>query len=312
MQRVSEKRVQDSAEHGDTLSSNIAVGFDNRDLGPAHDRLTERAHDFIDVDVDREALEHQQLVTVPVGRLIGSIALSWEMFWSLTVIITIVVLGIVITPAILFGALVGILVMITIPISMFNRGFHFTLSRGRDSVRTGAGLTATKTETIPFGRIHAIEALQPLFWRPLGWWKVRITVAGHSVAQGGQNGSGNIVLPVGTEAEVVRVIDSLLPGVADDEQEVADVVDGLTGPATSWLKPGRGAGILLWFGRRRAAYTVHDLGVLNRRFVFGAGHSHDRSSSCPLFAPNRFKCIDLSCIEHLALPRCRRTRFLGR
>ena len=59
--------------------------------------------------------------------------------------------------------------------------------------------------------MHAVEARQPIGWRPFGWWKVRITTAGHSAAEGGQNKMQNTVLPVGNIEDVLRVFETLLP-----------------------------------------------------------------------------------------------------
>ncbi|GAB2560772.1 PH domain-containing protein [Leucobacter ruminantium] len=230
-------------------------------LANVGDRLSERAIDFADADIDPEAIAADALVRVPVGRLLGGIALGWEAVVTLVLMVAVIVGGSLIAPGVLFGIVPLILVMASILFTQFNKGFNFTLSRDGDSVRTGAGLTATATETIPFGRIHAVEARQPLLWRPLGWWRVRITVAGHSVAQGGQNTSQNVVLPVGPEADVLRVIETLLPGVGDDEHEMAALRDGLMGSGEGYLRAGpRAAWVLLW-GRRRAGIRIADEGT---------------------------------------------------
>lgn len=241
------------------IQGGAAVGLDGAVLQAA-DGLVGRAQDFIDTDVDAEALASQSLVKVPVGRLLGSIALSWEAVSLVLVVLAVVIGGAILSPYLIFGIIPMIIVMAGVMLGQFNKGFNFTLSRGRDTVRTGAGLTSTMTETIPFGRIHAIEARQPLFWRPLGWWKVRITTAGHSIAQGGQNSSQNVVLPVGVEADVLRVLDTLLPGIGDDEAEIAALRDGLNGPAHGYLGAGPRAGWVLWWGRARAGIAIEGLG----------------------------------------------------
>ena len=241
------------------IQGGAAVGLDDAVLQAA-DGLVGRAQDFIDTDVDAEALASQSLVKVPVGRLLGSIALSWEAVSLVLVVLAVVIGGAILSPYLIFGIIPMIIVMAGVMLGQFNKGFNFTLSRGRDTVRTGAGLTSTMTETIPFGRIHAIEARQPLFWRPLGWWKVRITTAGHSIAQGGQNSSQNVVLPVGVEADVLRVLDTLLPGIGDDEAEIAALRDGLSGPAHGYLGAGPRAGWVLWWGRARAGIAIEGLG----------------------------------------------------
>lgn len=220
--------------------------------------LTNRANEFVDFDVDPKAIAENTLVRVPVGRLIGSIALGWEAVSLVTVVAALIVGAAVIEPIMAFGLFPMAIIMASVIISQFNRGFNFTLSRGQGTIRTGAGLTSTVTETIPFGRIHAVEARQPLLWRRLGWWKVRVTTAGHSVSQGGQNSAQNVVLPVGSIDDVLSVFATLLPGIGDDPSELEELREGLVGPGAGYLGAGPRAGWVLWFGRRRSGITIAD------------------------------------------------------
>ena len=242
------------------ISGPAPVGFDGSVHAQANDGLTARAHDFIDTDIDPRALEARTLVKVPVGRLAASIALSWESVILVILIIGIVVGGAVLEAFLIVGVIPLLIVMASIMFGQFNKGFNFTLSRTDDAVRTGSGLTSTITESIPFGRIHAVEARQPLLWRPLGWWKVRITTAGHSVAQGGQNATQNVVLPVGRESDVLRVVETLLPGTGNEADEIETLHDGLVGPAENYVRGGRRSGAVLLWGRRRAGLRIEDTG----------------------------------------------------
>lgn len=234
------------------------VGYDGYVHPASSDPLTDRVLDFADADVDAQALQERTLVKVPVGRLVLSIALSWESIIPILLIAAAIVSSIVWEASIAFAIVPLVLAFGGIVFSRFNKGFQFTLSRGRDAVRIGAGLTATLTESIPFGRIHAVEATQPLLWRPLGWWRVRVTTAGHSLAQGGQNAMQNIVLPVGLESDVLRVIDTLLPGTSETEAEMEELRDALAGPGAGFVGAGRGAAWVLWWGRRRAGVRITD------------------------------------------------------
>lgn len=245
------------------IEAPAVVGHDGYVYGAASGAITERAQSFVDADVDPAALAANTLVRVPAGRLIASIALSWEAVITAGILLTIVGLGTTLDASILVGIVPVALVMIGVVFSQFNKGFNFTLSRSRDAVRTGSGLTATATETIPFGRIHAIEARQPLLWRPTKWWKVRITLAGHSLAQGGQNNTQNLVLPVGSEDDVLRVLETLLPSVVDSAGEIESLRDGLTGTGRGYVGAGPRSGWVLWWGRKRAGVRVdtHENGV---------------------------------------------------
>ena len=234
------------------------VGMPARPAGRIEGALSERASDFIDADIDEFALEANTLVRVPVPRLLGSLALSWESISFVLAVAAMIVGSIVWDPAMLFAIFPVGIVMASILISRFNKGFNFTLSRGHDAIRTGAGLTATTTETIPVGRVHAVQAMQPLLWRPLGWWRVRITTAGQSIANGGQNAAQNIVLPVGSIDDVLRVFETLLPGIGDEAHELEGLRDGLVGPANDYVKAGPRSAVVLWFGRRRTGVALVD------------------------------------------------------
>lgn len=224
----------------------------------ASDAVTARARDFVDADIDGSAIANQTLVRVPVGRLIGSIVLGWEAVWLVGIVVAVVVGGVLTVPWIIFSILPLAVVFAGILFGKFNKGFNFVLSRGDDAVRTGSGLTSTITESIPFGRIHAVQASQPFLWRPFGWWQVRVTTAGHSVGSAGQNATQNVVLPAGHEDDVLTVIETLMPTAAGAESQRAALRDGLVGDGAGFLGAGPRAGWVLWWGRRRAGMTIAD------------------------------------------------------
>ncbi|GAA2176900.1 PH domain-containing protein [Leucobacter tardus] len=230
-----------------------AVGYDGTSYGEAHGAFDRRVQEFADFDIDASARRSGVLVAVPVPRLIGSILLSWEMLFTVAVLIAIVVIAIVRSPGALVGLIPLALVMVGLIFGQFNKGFNFTLTRSREGIRTSAGLTATNTETIPLGRVHSVEAMQPLGWRIFGWWKVRINVAGYSVSQGGQNSNRNIVLPVGRVEDAVRVLEALLPDAFDEQHPLRDA---LVGSGEGYVRPGTRSASVLWFARRRAGVQL--------------------------------------------------------
>lgn len=270
---LTDQPIEQSADHSPETATIAA----NTRLSPA---LDQRMHDFIDMDVDAKARASGSIVTVPIGRLVGSILLSWETLIFAAVLLEILIAGIIWEVLFFAGVIVPVLIMLGVAYGAFNRGFNFTLSRTAVGVRVSAGLTALNTETIPLGRIHAVEVRQPLGWRPFGWWKVRITTAGHGANEDGQNKLQNSVLPVGHESDVLRVLETLLPGIADEAHEIERLRQGLHGRdnETGYLAAGRRAGWVLWFGKRRAGIRVEDAdteqatlrirrGWLNRSFV---------------------------------------------
>lgn len=253
---VREDILQRAARSRD-LAATPSVG--KRGLRNGAGQLIERrAAEIFDADVDAAAVDTGSIVSVPVGRLIGSIALSWDLWVPVLLVLASIVSAILWDPFFLTMIIPAAFITVAVVFTSFNRGFRFTLSGTSEGVRIGAGLTATTTESIPFGRIHAIEARQPLGWRPCGWWKVRITTAGHGLAQGGQNKLQNLVLPVGTLADVERVFATLMPGSADSERQLSALHHGLlgSGDAGGYVPAGSRAPWVLWFGARRAGIRV--------------------------------------------------------
>lgn len=221
--------------------------------------LNARVNEFIDDDMDDYARERGTFVRVPISRLILSVLLSTELlivyFLAVAVFIGLVISGPEVAAPIYLVVIVPTVLGVGAHVySVLNHSFNFTISRSEDSVRIGAGLTQTASESIPLRRIFAIGATQPLLWRFFGWWKVQITIIGQSAASSGQNSLKNMVLPLGDVSEVCRVIEVVYPdsGLTPD-----DIAAALNGSGEGFLRPPKRAGVLLWFGLRRAGARIH-------------------------------------------------------
>jgi putative membrane protein len=92
---------------------------------------------------------------------------------------------------------------------------NFHLAHAGTSVRVQEGLTDLRTTTIPFHRIQALELVQPLWWRPLGWWRIRVNVAGSGGASDGEGQHETTLLPVGTLDDARLVLSVVAPGVPE-------------------------------------------------------------------------------------------------
>jgi putative membrane protein len=92
--------------------------------------------------------------------------------------------------------------------------YGFTVADSPDGLRLKHGLLETRTQTIPAGRVQAIRLREPLLWRPFGWVRVEVDVAGYS-AGGEQQSATSALLPVApaalAEALVARVLGASLP-----------------------------------------------------------------------------------------------------
>lgn len=215
-------------------------------------QLANRVEDFADLDLDAGAGD--SLVSVPAGRLLGATLLSWPTIIFVVGIAGIIIAGILGESVLLFMLVPTVITFFGVTFASFTRSMNFHLSLSEQGVRVSTGLLSTVTETIPRGRIHAIEVFQPLGWRPFGWWHVRITTAGLGPTSGGGTGVLlNTMLPVGKFADAARVLDVLLPAHGMSPDELGEAMMGRSGGFVG--SPKRAAWIL-WFARRRNGLQV--------------------------------------------------------
>jgi putative membrane protein len=81
--------------------------------------------------------------------------------------------------------------------------FGFTVAVSPDGIRIRRGLLGTVAETIPVRRVQAVSMSQPLLWRPFGWCRLQVDVAGHAGHEEGGRSLKKDLLPVGSTAEAV-------------------------------------------------------------------------------------------------------------
>jgi putative membrane protein len=98
--------------------------------------------------------------------------------------------------------------------SRFNQGYRFSVSDTPDGLLLHGGLVALTTETIRPGRVQAVRMVEPLLWRPFGWCRLELDVAGRQKRKGEGRGAGRplrTVLPVGTRPQAEELLDRVLP-----------------------------------------------------------------------------------------------------
>ncbi len=157
------------------------------------------------------------LVTVPVGRLVASILISGIAVVAVVLLVALIVVRAVAPAAVapILGSSVPIGIgLLTVLWRRLNGGFKLTVADSPDGLRLSSGLLETSAETIPSGRIQAVEMIEPLLWRPLGWVRLEVDVAGRHRREGENAPEGHqlrAVLPVGTREEAERLLAHLLP-----------------------------------------------------------------------------------------------------
>ncbi|MGO1550176.1 MAG: PH domain-containing protein [Nesterenkonia sp.] len=181
------------------------------------------------------------LVRVPIGRLIGSvlagvgtivlaivglvllfitagIALGFAMFGDTTLREAISE----IEPQLFIPLVIGAVVTYY---GQLSAGFRFTATMTSAGLRLKYGLLETTNQTVPPGRVQAIQVQQPLMWRPFGWYKIVVTVAGYGLT------SRTTLLPVGTFDETMRLGAEMFPDLKIDNPEQM-FIEGLSGTGT--------------------------------------------------------------------------------
>ena len=116
-------------------------------------------------------------------------------------------------------SLVGIITVATAaigiavrPIRRMIAEYGFTVASAPSGLRLRHGLTETRSQTVPPGRVQALAVTWPLLWRPLGWLRSRIDVAGYTGGNS-ERTRGGTLLPVAEPIVAQRVIAQVLPGV---------------------------------------------------------------------------------------------------
>ena len=177
---------------------------------------------------DSDAAEPASVVRIPAGRLIGSQAASWG---TVMILAGATALAIAISQGVfwvLFAYFPALLGLGAYWIRTIVRSLRYSIAPTRDGVRVTFGLFTTVSEILPPGRIHAVEVSQSILWRGFGWWTVRINrMTGRSAADTTTD-QFTTVLPVGTLADVERVLGLILPSIGEAER-AAIIGEGVLG-----------------------------------------------------------------------------------
>ena len=175
--------------------------------------LDRRLSELTAPELDPALVSPESVVRMHPGRLVASTLLSGT---TVAMVIVVVALVVLITTSSDFLSLLFLLIPTFLGLASYfaNRLLKFlrySIAATPDGVRVGYGLLSTRNDTLPPGRIHSVSISQNLLWRPADWWTVTVNRATRSVSQSSGGQQNNVVLPVGTRADAVRVLELLLP-----------------------------------------------------------------------------------------------------
>jgi len=212
--------------------------------------------------------EPESVVHIPLGRLVASHILSMStvgLFFAIVAIVIGVTQGVT---WMLFGFVPAIIGFGAYWVRSIFKSLRYSIAPTPDGVRITYGLTTTITEILPPGRVHAVEVTQPILWRPAGWWTVRINRLTGRSASDGSNDDFTTVLPVGTVADVERVLRLVQPAMTETERALV-VHQGMFGPTgdDAFTNTPRRAWWIRPLSYRRNGFLLTDDELLMRRGV---------------------------------------------
>lgn len=157
------------------------------------------------------------LVKVPTGPLVGSTLLGPPLVVLVLTLLAFVVallVDLAAAGAVLLGAVPLLFGAASFAVRRILSEYGFTVAESADGLRLRHGLLDTRSQTIPPGRVQAVRLREPLLWRPFGWVRVEVDVAGYG-GSGEEQAATGALLPVAPRqlalALVARVLGSALP-----------------------------------------------------------------------------------------------------
>jgi putative membrane protein len=167
-------------------------------------------------DAPRPEVSQQVLFRVSNARLVASYVLDLRNLLLIAVAIVVVAYA---GPA---GIIVWIAPGVLVAWRHINADYGRTVSEAEGGLHVEGGLVSTTAETIPRGRVQAVKRTEPLLWRPFGWCRLLVDLAGK---QGSDHEAGDTttrsarsLVPVGTRAEADALVRHLLPQVPAERQ----------------------------------------------------------------------------------------------
>ena len=144
-----------------------------------------------------ELAEEPALVPeIPIARSLIAAALRTSTLFLVGFLILVVVTRLPLSTAlpILVGALPNAW-------NVLDSSWRYTARTDGEVLNITYGLADRRRQSIRLDRIHAVQITQPFLWRPLGWYEVRVSVAGYGASASGKASGSTRILPVGTLAQ---------------------------------------------------------------------------------------------------------------
>ena len=155
------------------------------------------AADATSAHTPAEPAEEPALVPeIPIARSLMAAALRTSTLFLVGFLIVVVVTRLPLSTAL--PIFVGLIPNVW---NVLDSSWRYTARTDGEVLNITYGLADRRRQSIRLDRIHAVQITQPFLWRPLGWYEVRVSVAGYGVSASGKASGSTRILPVGTLAQ---------------------------------------------------------------------------------------------------------------
>ncbi|HEV2087306.1 MAG TPA: PH domain-containing protein, partial [Cryptosporangiaceae bacterium] len=135
--------------------------------------------------------------------------------------------------AAVFAFLSGIAGVVLVPIRRVLGEWGYTLREGPDGLTIRRGLLDVSNQTFPRTRIQAVRVRRPLLWRPFGWIRVEVDIAGYG--GGNDQQSTGALVPVAVSQAAFATLHDVMPAVPADGPDALGLHPAP--PAARWRAP---------------------------------------------------------------------------
>lgn len=94
--------------------------------------------------------------------------------------------------------------------------YNFTVSQTVAGMHVRRGLFELTSQTITLHRVQGVVVAEPLMWRPFGWARLDVSIAGYASGNDDEGRSASTVLPVGERSLVMHLARHVLSGADPD------------------------------------------------------------------------------------------------
>ena len=183
-------------------SSVIEIAYLKKsDAEALRDDILARVHGAPISQTETPAEEPALVPEIPIARSLIAAALRTSTLFLAGFLILVVVTRLPLSTAlpILVGALPNAW-------NVLDSSWRYTARTDGEVLNITYGLADRRRQSIRLDRIHAVQITQPFLWRPLGWYEVRVSVAGYGASASGKASGSTRILPVGTLAQAQQFL----------------------------------------------------------------------------------------------------------